>query len=258
MKSNNSRLFVLSYALWVLFFQGDFVWADTFSQANELYRGGKFKEAAYLYDEVLIQDPGFGTAHFNLANCYVRMKKIGLAILNYERALLHLPRDRDVRHNLSYVNSLLEYRIQDKRNGYIRFGEIVSGYVTLVEAWGIFLSLLFVFLVSWLWTRLMRPELGWGWFRKGLLALLILSGLFAFYKVSTQHMMRTAIITAKSAEVHYGPSIEDPVAFRLIEGLKVYVVSHGGSWSRIWLANMDTGWIRNDQLEFIIQEKSTV
>ncbi len=230
-------------------------WADSFAQANQWYRSGKFQEAAKAYQEFTDAHPESGAGFFDLANCYVRMKRIGLAILAYERALLFLPRDSDVRHNLSYVNSLLEYRVQDKRNWYIRMGEVASSYVTRDEAVGSFLFVLFVLLISWLLTRLMHPDASWGWYRKGLLVLLILTGLFAFYKVSTQHMMRTAIITAKSAEVHYGPSIEDPVAFRLIEGLKVYVVNRGDTWSRIWLANLDTGWIRNDQLELIVQEK---
>ena len=61
-------------------------------------------------------------------------------------------------------------------------------------------------------------------------------------------VMRDAIVMSKEAEVRYGPSENDQVAFRLGEGLKVYVVDHREDWSRVILVNGDGGWVQSNQI----------
>ena len=63
------------------------------------------------------------------------------------------------------------------------------------------------------------------------------------------HWLRGAIVTAREAQVRYGPSESDQLAFRLGEGLKLYVMDHREEWSRVLLVNGESGWVRNDQIE---------
>ncbi|MEK7243343.1 MAG: tetratricopeptide repeat protein [Thermodesulfobacteriota bacterium] len=57
---------------------------------------------------------------YNLGNSYFKTKKIGLAILAYERARLLEPRNSDILYNLNYAKGILEYKIEDKRNWYLK------------------------------------------------------------------------------------------------------------------------------------------
>ena len=63
------------------------------------------------------------------------------------------------------------------------------------------------------------------------------------------HWLRGAIVTAKEGQVRYGPSESDQLAFRLGEGLKLYVMDRREEWSRVLLTNGESGWVRNDQIE---------
>ena len=95
-------------------------------------------------------------------------------------------------------------------------------------------------------AKCLQPPLGGvARYLGGLLAVLCV--LFVAKHVET-HIIRDAIVLAKEAEVHYGPSIHDQVAFRLGEGLKVYVLDSRKDWSRILLNNGESGWVKNKEI----------
>lgn len=74
-----------------------------FQQANEAYSRQEYDQAITHYEQ-LTQDTGFSAAVlYNLANSYAQIGKIGLAVLNYERALRLAPGDSDISGNLDLV-----------------------------------------------------------------------------------------------------------------------------------------------------------
>ncbi len=74
-----------------------------FQQGNEAFSRGDYDQAIARYEE-LITAAGFSPAVlFNLANSYAQAGKIGLAVLNYERAQRLDPGDSDIAGNLDLV-----------------------------------------------------------------------------------------------------------------------------------------------------------
>ena len=219
-----------------------------FQKANQLYREGKFSDSILIYENLAKTYPNRSSIDFNLGNAYFRDGKIGRSILAYERAKFLNPRDQDVRYNLSHVNELLEYRIKDKRNWYIQWGEKILGYFSVHEILLAFLLSYGLFMLSLIYTALFRRGLEWGGLRTALLTLVIFLGVLYGVKHVQTHVIREAIVMARDAEVHYGPSETDQVALRLGEGLKVYVVDHRENWSRVWLTNGESGWMPEDQM----------
>ena len=74
-----------------------------FQQGNDLYGQGKYQEALQIYSRIIAED-GFSAPLFsNLANCYAQTGRVGLAVLNYERALRLSPGDSDSRGNLDLL-----------------------------------------------------------------------------------------------------------------------------------------------------------
>jgi hypothetical protein len=173
------------------------------------------------------------------------MKKMGQSILYYEMALDRAPRNADIRVNLDYARSLSQYKMDDKRNWYLKAIESLVHYWTEDEVWAVFLASLFLFLVAWVWVSWFRRGLPWGWLRKFLLVMTLLFGALCAAKYAQTHVIRDAIILLDQAEVRYGPSLGDQVAFRLGEGLKVYVLERRADWSRILLLNGESGWVQN-------------
>jgi tetratricopeptide (TPR) repeat protein len=244
----------ISFCILAAFFLFGFpLWAQNitqdFGQANTAYREGAYSKAAELYKELIQREPRHGVLYFDLGNALFRNNQTGLAILAYERALQFRPRDQDIRYNLAHVRSLLEYRIQDKRNWYVKAAEKVLSYISQEEAFCLFLCTYLIFMLASIFVAQWKPGLPLGPLRKGMLTVLFLSSAIAGGKMVQGHWIRDAIVLKNEAEVRYGPSDTDRLAFRLGEGLKVYVVNHREEWSRIRIPNGETGWIRNDHIE---------
>ncbi len=219
-----------------------------FEKANGDYRDGHYEKAQTAYEELAKEAPSLAQIFYNLGNCYFRQGQMGRAILAYERALERDPRNSDIRSNLGYVRSLSEYKVEDKRSWYLRAEERLVHMFTEREVLLALLASLFLFLSAWVWNVYFRRGVPWGWIRKWLFGMtLVLLALYAAKYVQT-HIIRDAIVLTNQAEVRYGPSGNDQIAFHLGEGMKVYVLDRRSDWSRILLWSGDSGWIQNSDL----------
>ena len=75
--------------------------AATKAEADVLYEKENYAEAATAYESVLKTQGVAAEVYYNLGNCYYKLDKIPLAVLNYERAFLLDPGDGDIRANLA-------------------------------------------------------------------------------------------------------------------------------------------------------------
>ena len=224
--------------------------SETFVQANELYRDEKFTEAATLYEGILKSEKN-PIYYYNLGNVYFKAKKIGLAIVNYERARKGLPRDSDILENLQYVRGLIEYKVDDKRNWFVRQANKTLNLMTFSEALSLALTAYFLFAVGFLISLIRRgkPLLGnWG---TAAVLFVFLCSTPLLLKFAESKIHEPAIVTASQAEVRYAPSSSDQIAFRLVEGLEVIIEDRKLDWYRIRLNDDRTGWIAKDQVTLI-------
>ena len=225
--------------------------ASIFRRANAAYRGGDYAQAAMLYESWIAQGGRSATLSYNLGNTYFKQGRVGLALVQYERAKKSAPRDRDIAANLNYVQGLLEYRVEDRRNWYLKALDTVLAAFTEKEIGILSLALGFLFWLSWVFSLYLRPDALWGWRRKTLLTLTLVIFGFWFLKGFHGLTVQEAIVLKPQATVRYGPSYKDQMALRLGEGIKVRVTKQEGGWSRIVLANGDTGWIPQEEMEVI-------
>lgn len=219
-----------------------------FQEANQNYKNSKFKKAVEQYQQLTERYPNEAAFQYNLGNALFRTKAQGLSILAYERAKLNDPRSKDIRDNLKYVTEALEYRVDDKRNWYVQKGDELLMYMRIEEAYLLMAVMLCLLLLSWVYSSYFKAGQPWGWFRKTLLVLFCFSLVVVGLKHVDRNIIRDAIVIAKEAEVRYGPSVEDQMAFELGEGLKVYVIDTRENWSRVILTNKETGWMKNSQI----------
>lgn len=228
--------------------------SEAFAKANSLYREGKFDESARIYRDLARKYPDAAPFAFDLGNALFRLHRLGEARLAYEKAKLDDPRNADIRYNLEYVKGLVPYRVEDKRNWYIRAGERALEHFREKEVYFIAMIVFLLFAACWNWHLYTRHEIYWGRGGKifGILLLLLIP--LAVAKNIEADVMKDAIVLAKEAEVRYGPSSSDQVAFRVGEGIKVYVNDSRDEWSRIVLVNGESGWIQNSQIA-LVQEK---
>lgn len=224
--------------------------ASQFEKANLAYRDGKFDEAASLYEALAAKYPHQAVFSYNLGNALQRKGQTGAALLAYERARTAEPRNGDILYNLNYVRNILEYRIEDKRNEAVKIAEKVLSYVKLPEL--LLFSLVASLLFFGVWAFSLYSSQEFSLLRVVFFSFAILG--FALLGVKTVQMnfFREAIVISKEAQVYYGPSINDQQAFKLGEGLKVYVRDSREGWSRIIIASGETGWIQKDQIGEVV------
>jgi len=224
-----------------------------YNQANALYREGGYEEAVAKYEEVVATGVRNGALYYNLGNACFRTRRIGKAILWYERALKLMPRDPDVRANLRFANMVkVDKDPPVEENPVVDALRDVQNFLTLDEQallLSVFVFLLFGSLVAILFTRSARSLLLS--ISVALGALVIALGLSFAVKLHTRELVETAIVLAPEVEARSGPGEEHTTILVLHEGTKVMVERNGEGWTLIRLANGVGGWIPSDVMETV-------
>ena len=221
---------------------------SVFQEANTSYRTGDHTKAAELYESLIEREPGVSAFYYDLGNAYVRLGKLSRAILNYEKALLLDPRNGDIRENLRYTRGLLEYRVEDTRNWYLKTTEVVLKYATDREIDAVVLAVLFVFLTGGILYFLNGRGVFWNPWQRFVFIALLLAAFVAFGKQVQSRVIRDAIVMQKECEARYGPSEHDQVAFKMGEGIQVFVMDRREDWRRVLLTNGESVWVRDSDI----------
>ena len=246
------RKFSLLFLIFVLGAAFPTAWPDRFKQANDLYRQGRYREAAPAY-EALVSEGAISVALFyNLGNSYFKQGQIGKAVLAYERALRLSPHDKEILGNLAYA---MEF-VQDKVAGpepspwarrFVYLYEQITPNLLLASATSLYFLLILV-----LCFMILRPSaraVMRKWFIVLCVFLAIVLSCFGLKMFSERYSQ--AIIIAREVEVRYGPSPQETKAFLLHEGTKCAVREFSGEWALIWLPNDQGGWVPRESLEQI-------
>lgn len=71
--------------------------------ANGAYEQGDYAAAIGNYRKLIDKGAASGKVHFNLGNAYLRHGELGRAIAHFRRGRNLLPRDEDIRANLTFA-----------------------------------------------------------------------------------------------------------------------------------------------------------
>ncbi len=229
--------------------------AVTKSEADSAYVRGQYQQAIADY-EALLKQGGSAELYYNLGNAYYRTENVTKAVLNYERALLLSPGDRDIRFNLQIARSkTIDKIVPESEMFFITWYHALVNLMS-VDAWArvalISLALVIVLLLVYLFaSRIWLRKVGF-FCGLGLLALFVLSNLFAWHQKQNLLFRKGAIIMAPSVTVKSTPAKNGTDLFILHEGTKVSITdSSMRGWLEIRIADGKEGWIERNQLEEI-------
>jgi tetratricopeptide (TPR) repeat protein len=229
--------------------------AVTKADADSTYAQEHYQKAAQQYEQLLKQGVS-ADLYYNLGNCYYRMDNITLAVLNYERALLLSPGDKDIRFNLQMARSKTIDKIVPESEMFF-----VTWYRSLVnlmsvDAWArmalISLVAAIILALAYLFANLV-------WLRKvgffgGLFFVIIflLSNLFAWQQKKVLIHRSGAIIIQSAVNVKSTPSKNGTDLFILHEGTKVNITDGSmRGWKKIRVADGKEGWLETKEIEII-------
>ena len=229
--------------------------AVTKAEADSAYIRGQYQQAIKDY-EMLLKQGASADLYYNLGNAYYRSENITRAVLNYERALLLSPGDRDIRFNLQIARAKTIDKIMPESEMF--FFTWYRSLVNLmsVDAWAwtalIALALLIVLLLVYLFSeRIWLRKVGFfGGFV--LLILFALSNLFAWQQKQDLLFRKGAIVISPSVTVKSTPAKNGTDLFILHEGTKVSITDGTmKGWMGIRIADGKEGWIESNMIEEI-------
>ncbi len=251
-KGHSSRI---SAILWLLMLVPMAVGAQTKADADSAYVHERYQQAAQLYEQLLKKGVS-PDLYYNLGNSYYRMDNFTKAVLNYERALLLSPGDKDIRFNLQMARSKTIDKIVPESEMFF-----VTWYRSLVnlqsvDAWAqmalIALAIAIVLALAYLFGNAV-------WLRKigffgGLLfvVLFLASNLFAWQQKRAIMNRTGAVIIHSAVTVKSTPSKNGTDLFILHEGTKVNITDGSmRSWKKVRVADGKEGWLETNQIEII-------
>lgn len=228
-------------------------------QAVTLYNDGDFRKAIAILEqerkEQLAKGVESADLYYNLGNAYFRVNDLAHARLNYERALLLEPGDRDTRHNIEYLSTKLEDKILVADTFFLSIWFDAVQNLFNSNTWStisvvgfiLFIACLTVFFFSKLITMKKAA------FYAGivLIVVIIFANVFSFRQKKRIEHRNTAIIMTGSASMVSSPDINSKVLTVLHSGTKVTITKEDRSWLEIEIDNGTVGWIQKEKLEII-------
>jgi tetratricopeptide (TPR) repeat protein len=222
------------------------------STANDFYKNKQYESSIELYEEIINSGIASSSVYYNLGNSYFRIGKLGLSVLNFEKAKKIDPNDEDIIHNLEFVTS----RITDKVDAIPQFflfgwweSYISTFTINMLTMICYILYLLIIILVlSFIFNKAARTK------RKIFFTLIpTVVFMFAFIialigKISYESANEYAVIIESRISVKNSPDEKERDIFLLHEGLKIKIEDNVDKWVKIRLADGKVGWV----------EKSTV
>ena len=229
--------------------------AVTKAEADSAYIRGQYQQAINDY-EALLKQGASAEIYYNLGNAYYRTENITRAVLNYERALLFSPGDRDIRFNLQLAQSkTIDKIIPESEMFFVTWYHALVNLMS-IDGWArtalVLLALVIVLSLAYLFSeRIWLRKLGF-FAGLALLVLFVLSNIFAWQQKQNLVHRKGAIVMEPSVTVKSTPAKNGTDLFILHEGTKVTVTDATmKGWKEIRLADGKEGWIESNKLETI-------
>jgi hypothetical protein len=224
---------------------------DDFKSANQLYDAGRFAEAAAVYEKI---EPKKANVYYNLGNAHFRDGKLGLAILDYERARRLAPRDPDILANLKFAEQRLGVDdVNAPPRAWQRFLRSIIESRSSTE-WGMYeLAALWLTALT-VGACIYIPRL-----RTGLLAIAAVAfvgfAVTAFalgHEVLSDRTAPAAVVVASETDARFAPLPDSTTHFKLTEGTRVVIREDRGQWLFVERADGQQGWVKSEAVEQVV------
>ena len=222
----------------------------TFHRANAQYREERYDEAAERYQSLLARGVENGVLYYNLGNARLKSGHTGEALWAYLRAQALMPRDADLRANLTHAQTLLPHAqgISITTPHLVRWltwnGQCSTHELSLLVC-----ILLWLVAGSWIlsmWITPARPML------RPIASLMNLLASAVLIALITQTIwvdnIQKAIAIRQNVEVRFAPQDAGTVHFTLPEGAVVRVLNEEAGWVQIQRVDGRAGWVTRDTL----------
>lgn len=219
--------------------------------AEAHYNANQYSKAINEYSTVLNKGYTSAHVHFNLGNSYYRNNEIGLAILNFEKALKLAPTDEDILHNLQLAHAAKVDQFEiipevswDKL--LLKVNQLFPANVLAI------MSVLLVIGGAVLYMmRLKTKQNKFSTYT----TISVLTGLaLALFSIQMNNALESSkagIILENNVQVLSAPNNKSTILLQVNEGTKLDIIGYSNEWIEIKTPANDKGWILKSTLSEI-------
>ncbi len=225
---------------------------DLVEKGNINYMSGNYEMAIKDYQSVV--DSGYESAelYYNLGNAYYKSNKFTMALVNYEKASLLDPDDKEIQNNLEMARQLAVDKI-DKlpeflpKSWYRQFIGLFKtdqwAYISMIT----FPLSLLLFLVYFFVRRIGLRKAAF-WLALVVMLISVSAFIFSYNRKKLVYDNSYAIIITPSVTIKSSPDESGTELFQLHEGTKVEIIDQLGDWKEIKLSDGNVGWLKMSDL----------
>jgi tetratricopeptide (TPR) repeat protein len=224
-----------------------------FVEANKLYQQENYPQAIEKYIAIEKQEVVSAELYYNLANAYYRTNKVASSIYYYEKALQLKPNSKDIKVNLGFAKRMTIDNIEKLPTTIMQ--KFSRNFIQKLDynSWA-YITILFVFLFAFLFLTYhfsYSTNKKRGLFVLSNLSILffIISLFFAFHTYKVANSKQEAIIFAQETNIKNAPILSSETIFELHEGTKITILENKDNWTKIKIADGQTGWIITKELK---------
>lgn len=225
------------------------------SLADSAYIRNDFTTAIQIY-EMILRTGESADIYYNLGNSYYKIGDIAKAILNYERALILKPANKDIRFNLEIARTKTVDKVTDVPElFFITWLKSITNSMG-IQSWAIIaISFFLLFIVSiyifFFSTKIVARKT---FFILALFFLVfcVIANISAAFQRRVRLNRMNAIIISPSVIIRSTPNDNGTSLFILHEGRKVFIKDDSmKDWKEIQLEDGNVGWVKKNDLEVI-------
>jgi tetratricopeptide (TPR) repeat protein len=201
-------------------------------KGNSFYQQKQYDSAAYYYEEIAALKPINAEIYYNLGNTYYRLNKIGLAVLNYERALKADPDYKEAKDNLLLAQSRISNSIQPIGDiFFIRWWKAITipRHATALAITALCIFLIYIGLLLAKQFKKVNVSIQ---FQVILIAICVCFLTLAFFATKAGLEKTGAVVMEADAP--------------LPEGTVIKIKQEQGDWIEVILPDGREGWLRQD------------
>lgn len=238
---------ILILVVFVYLFANTNDFSTHLENAKQYYQNEKYEDAIDEYEMLILNGFNNPYVYYNLSDAYYKNNEIGKAVLNLERAIKLMPRNKDFQINRDIFANIVQ---ESKKNIAEQFLYKVLLFCSLNEIILITLILfvLLAVLLSLYFLKLNKKLIPF-------IILISIFNIFSFLLFSLKYYDEVVLdkcVIIKNADVRNNPSKEEEVSFEINEGRQAIILSEVGRWINIKLSSDGlTGWVDKNIIEKI-------
>lgn len=221
------------------------------------YQAGDFASAAEAWQNCVDREFQNGDLFYNLGNAYFREGRLGMAILNYEKALRFDPANADYQYNLKFARGMTKDKVEastEEENPILNFFFKAHHFFSLTEQLYAIVILVWVIFALFALRILIASPKAKNVLIASAFPVVFVLGIFACsagYKIYRENSDVLGVVIAESADIVSSPSDRGQTLNMLSEGTEVEVLGVKDGWVHVRLGEKINGFAKISELGIV-------